>query len=126
MIIGVDLDNTIINYNNIFRKIAEKKINYLKNKNIKSSIKKHLQKTSKNLWKNFKVKFMVSEFFEIFENFKNFLNFANSKKLKVIIISHKTKYPIIGKKINIHKATLKFLKLKLGKYKFKLNKNLFS
>ena len=65
MIIGVDLDNTIINYNNIFRKLQKKKINYLKNKNIKSSIKKHLQKLQKISGQNFKVKFMVSEFLKL-------------------------------------------------------------
>ena len=99
MIIGVDLDNTIINYNNIFRKIAEEKNKLFKNKNIKSSIKKHLQKLQK-FWTELQGKIYGERVFEaeIFENFKNFLNFANSKKLKVIIISHKLNIQLLGKR----------------------------
>ena len=63
MIVGIDLDNTIINYQTSFEKIAKFKKIKLNNKFIKKTLKKKkLKKYLRMNGQEYKVRFMVKEF----------------------------------------------------------------
>ena len=119
MLIGIDLDNTIINYDPVFKSI-------LINKNIKTKNIKNYKKKLKNIlnpveWTKLQGNIYGNKIInaEIYCNFINFLNFTKKNNIEVAIISHKTKYPYIGKKVDLHKSAKKFLKKKLVNYKYK-------
>ena len=116
MIIGIDFDNTIIKYDNVFGRIAfEKKIisdSELKSKN---DVKKLLISSDReNDWTELQGTVYGSHIMaaEPYENFSDiFVSLLNAgHELK--IISHKTKYPFIGKRINLRSAAMMWLKEK--------------
>lgn len=128
MLIGIDLDNTIINYNNIYKSLLDKKYSNSKI-NYKNILKKKLQSISLNEWTNIQGKIYgkyISKA-KINNGFINFLNFVkkNKKDIEIVIISHKTKYPIIGKKYDLHKSAINFLNKKIKFFSFKINKNIY-
>ena len=127
MLIGIDLDNTIINYENIFYEIAKKRKITTSKKLAKNKLKKIIEKKSIKEWTNIQGKVYGDKIIsaELFLGFKKFINFAKKNNIQLIIISHKTKYPIVGKKVNLHDSAIKFLKKKLDNNEFKINKNLF-
>ena len=51
------------------------------------------------------------------------LKYLDKKKIKFYIVSHKTIYPYIGKKINLHKLSKKWLRLNLFNKKNNFKKN---
>ena len=114
MIIGIDFDNTIINYDEVFYQFALKSnlINsstpkqkvYIKNKIIKNfSEKKWTQLQGKVYSKGI---FMAS----IFDDCLNTMHKLDKNGHKIIIISHKTKYPVLGEKFNLHINTKIWIK----------------
>mgnify|MGYP006080271985 FL=1 len=116
MIIGIDFDNTIIKYDNVFGRVAiEKKIlsdSELKSKN---DVKKLLISSDReNDWTELQgivygSHIMAAESYENFSDvFVSLLNAGHELK----IISHKTKYPFIGKRINLRSAAMMWLKEK--------------
>ena len=116
MIIGIDFDNTIIKYDNVFGRVAiEKKIlsdSELKSKN---DVKKLLISSDReNDWTELQgivygSHIMAAEPYENFSDvFVSLLNAGHELK----IISHKTKYPFIGKRINLRSAAMMWLKEK--------------
>ena len=111
MLIGIDLDNTIINYKKSFLEILKSKNINSKNLN-KKEVKKIIEKKSKREWTIIQGEIYGKKIFkaEIFKNFNKFLDFAISKNFEIVIISHKTKYPYHGKKIDLHKISLNWLK----------------
>ena len=127
MLIGIDLDNTIINYKKSFLEILKSKNINSKNLN-KKEVKKIIEKKSKREWTIIQGEIYGKKIFkaEIFKNFNKFLDFAISKNFEIVIISHKTKYPIIGPKINLHDQAIKFLKKRIKKKNYFVHKkNLF-
>ena len=128
MILGIDLDNTIINYEKSFVKNAYKnKLVTNKNKNsTKKIIKKIIEKKSKKEWTKLQGEIYGEKINEsiLYNGFKKFYNSLVLENIEIIIISHKTKYPIIGKKVNLKSAALNFINTKLKK-KLILNKNIF-
>ncbi len=128
MIIGLDLDNTIINYDLAFYKsaIKEKFLDKKYKQKKKEKIKDIVTSFSEDDWTELQgiVYGDNINYAKINTGFKNFLRFCIKNNYKVIIISHKTKYPIIGKKTNLHNIALKFLKTKINE-KIILNKNIF-
>ncbi len=113
--IGIDLDNTIINYNKLIFKLSQKKYNLkFKEKNIsKDKIKKKIIKNfGENEWTFFQ-SLIYGEHLksaEIYDNFKDIIKkFRN--KYEFYIVSHKTKWPAIGKKINLINFAKNFLSI---------------
>ena len=51
------------------------------------------------------------------------LKYLDKKKIKFYIVSHKTIYPYIGKRINLHLLSKKWLRLNLFNKKNKFKKN---
>ena len=133
MKVGFDFDNTLINYYGVFFEVAYSKglipLNIKKDKN---SVKDYLNKNSQG------------EFFteiqglvygkEIFRSSpsKNILIGLNDllkkeKKANLFIVSHKTKYPFIGEKIDLREAANRWIKknLKLNEKSIFPEKNIF-
>ena len=127
MLIGIDLDNTIINYQNSLKNIAKSRNIKIIHKFTKDYIKKKIEEKSKKDWTTIQGEIYGKKILQanLFNGFKKFLDFSKKNKIKLIIISHKTKYPIVGKKQNLHLSAIKFIEKKIGKNIFKINKNLF-
>lgn len=123
MIVGFDFDNTIINYQKLFKKIAYKKRLVPKNINPnKESVKKYLISKNKNeewtaLQGEVYGKYIMDA--KIYTGVKEIMETLSKKKIKFYIISHKTKFPYLGKKINLHFAAKKWIHKNIM-----LNKNL--
>ena len=113
MIVGFDFDNTIISYEKLFKKIAYKKKLVPKNiKSNKSAIKEYLIK--KNKEKEWTI--LQGEVYgryimdaKIYIGVKKIMSSLSKNKIKFYIISHKTKFPYQGKKINLHMAAKKWI-----------------
>lgn len=120
--IGIDLDNTIINYQNSFKKyLKEKKINfklinktkikYISNNNPKI---KSWTEAQEEIYGNYII------FAKPFKYYKDFENFALKNKIKLFIISHKTKYSQFSKKYNLHLRSNIWLENNISKKDYKI------
>tara|TARA_B100000161_G_scaffold244598_1_gene198976 strand:+ start:243 stop:854 length:612 start_codon:yes stop_codon:yes gene_type:complete len=110
--IGIDFDNTIVVYNNLFHKIA------FENKLIPAELPKNkiiIRDFLRSQNKDHEFTKLQSEVYgnrildaELAPNiFQSLLKIKD--EFKIIIISHKTKYPYSGPKYNLHKAALSWL-----------------
>ena len=112
MNIGLDLDNTIIDYDSLFYNIALEN-RFIPSQLIKSklSVKNYLHNKRQYDCFTFVQGQVYGEQLERAKLYKGVKTFIKHmiKKNKFFIISHKTKYPIIGKKINLHEKALNFL-----------------
>ena len=115
MRIGFDFDNTIIDYDHIFKYVAvKKKLIPLSVPSNKISVRNYLKKINKeNEWT-----ILQGEVYgkhinkaKTYENCVETLKALSSNKIEKYIISHKTKYPFMGEKINLHESALKWLKI---------------
>ena len=111
--IGIDLDNTIISYDKVFFKLALKKKLIpkgfsSKREKIRNFIKNNKgisnwQKLQSDAYSNYLKKAKLQR------GFTKFLKLINKKKINYCIISHKTKYPYYGEKINLHKLSREWI-----------------
>ena len=116
MKIGIDFDNTIAIYDDLFN-LENKKYNFTGNKksNPKETLKKNLLK-SKNglfLWNKFQGSLYGGKikYAKIASGLKLFLIIAQYFKYEIFIISHKTEYGHYDKnKINLRTEALKWLR----------------
>tara|TARA_B100000123_G_C25684310_1_gene407888 strand:- start:332 stop:940 length:609 start_codon:yes stop_codon:yes gene_type:complete len=120
--IGVDFDNTIVDYQ-IPLKIL------LRRNNIKTKISNKKQ-AKKLIIKKFGEKFWTLQqgllYGKLIQNAKPFTNCKKTlsllkKDFELILISHKTKFPYLGEKFPLHEKSLQWLKNK----KFIGNNNIF-
>ena len=113
MIFGFDFDNTIINYDEIFYKVALKDQLIVKGlKKNKETIKKTIIKNKKiSEWKRIQSIVYSQEISSAKPNKKliSIFRFLQKKKIKFYVVSHKTKFPYSGKKINLHKVSRNWL-----------------
>jgi hypothetical protein len=127
--VGIDLDNTIISYNNSFLRLA-KKYNLNKRKVLNKNILKKniIKKFGMSEWTKCQGKIYGKEILinNSYEDVKKNLLFLK-KKFNIFLISHRSKYPYLGKKIDLHKQATKWLNKKkfLGKKKIFEKKNIF-
>ena len=111
MVIGFDFDNTIIDYSNSFKILAKKKKYNKINSNLdKNSLKDFLIKNKKqNEWTIIQGevygKYITRA--ELYKGFIKLFRYLLKKNIKIFIVSHKTKYPYLGKKINLRKEEKK-------------------
>ena len=126
MIIGIDFDNTIIDYSNAIKVlIKEKKFNLKKNNPKKEDLKNYIIKNyGETEWTKLQGEIYGKyiKFAKLSKNFAIFLKTLNKQNFQTYIISHKTKFPILGKKINLQNAATKWCdkNLKSKKFKFKI------
>ncbi|CAN1606772.1 hypothetical protein MCEMIE29_00197 [Candidatus Pelagibacterales bacterium] len=112
--LAIDLDNTIINYDHLFYKAARNKLSIQSNIKNKENIKKLIiKKYSEKKWTEIQSAVYSQKIFQakIFPGFINEIK-KLSKYCEIFIVSHKTLWPIYGKKINLHNKTKQFLKKK--------------
>ena len=112
--IGLDFDNTIVLYDDIFYRYAlEKGYISSKTKKSKKAVREALIKENKE---HIFTEIQGLIYGKLIENApiqKGFLDsLIKLRKLnyKISIISHKTKYPIRGQKYNLHQSALNWLK----------------
>ena len=112
--IGLDLDNTIIDYSYSFYKVAlEKKLIPISFSKDKKIIKDFFHQNDKfdlftELQGEIYGKYIMKA--KIYAGFQNFVNALSQKIANIYIISHKTQYPIIGDRVNLHDCAINFLK----------------
>lgn len=113
MIIGIDFDNTIIRYDNVFGAVALKN-GVITNPNLKnkSDVKSFLIASGRETdWTELQGKVYGSHINEA-KPYDNFLKVCQDlifggHELK--IISHKTKYPFLGERVNLREAAMDWL-----------------
>ena len=113
MIFGFDFDNTLINYDKVFYDLAVKK------KLVNKNNRKNKESIKKTLFKKKKIKEWIELQSEVYSKGINkakpnkvlisTLKFLKKKKIKFYVVSHKTKFPYYGEKINLHKISRKWL-----------------
>ena len=120
MIIGIDFDNTIANYNHLFEKVAYNN-KFIKNKFYisKNSVKKILLDPNTNAgikkWQTIQGqvygKYMNQA--KVYSGLNKFLIYCKYRKVKVFIISHKSKFGHFDKeKISLRKEAVKLFAIK--------------
>lgn len=122
-VVGVDFDNTIVNYDYIVTKLAyEKKfINEFTTKS-KKFIRDYVRQLpdGETKWQELQAGIYGSRMEEatLIDGVMEFFNLCKNKKIKVFIVSHKTEFSNLGKsKINFRVAALDWMKKK-GFFKF--------
>ena len=113
-ILGIDFDNTIVKYDRLFHNLAveygyvnkelEKRKVIVRDTMNKKGLKKEFTCLQGEVYGN---KIMDAE---IAENLLNALEQIYSAGVKLVIVSHKTKYPIEGQKYDLHKAAKEWLR----------------
>ena len=112
--IGLDFDNTLIDYDFLFYKLAvELKLIPIETQKSKVGVRDYLIKVGRE--KSFtklqgEVYGKKIEFAEASKGVIEALQDLKEKGFKFSIVSHKTKFPIIGEKINLHLCALDWLK----------------
>ena len=114
MIIGIDFDNTIIRYDDVFGRVALKKgiIQGTKLKS-KNDVKEYLiAKGREDDWTELQGIVYGSHIMEAqpYDGFLNILKVLIAAGHNLKIISHKTRYPFIGERVDLRKAAMKWLK----------------
>lgn len=111
--IGLDFDNTLVNYDHVFYKLALEKglIKSDLNKN-KISVRNELRKQGKEelftllQGEVYGRKILeVKPSFDLLEQIRTLIKSGH----KVVIISHKTKKPFLGPEYDLHKAAMEWL-----------------
>lgn len=108
MRIGFDFDNTIVSYDELFHKVAvEKKLVPPEIPKNKIAVRDYLRKIdNEDAWTEMQgyVYGARMEEAEMFPGVIDFMNKARDAGISMIIVSHKTKYPFLGEKYDLHKA----------------------
>ena len=113
--LGIDLDNTIICYDELIYDLAKNKfpkINFLRNSKSKKMIKNEIIKIYGNeQWTKLQGIIYGKKILEarVFNGFRKGIQKLKDE-FEIFIISHKTNKAAIGKNINLHAAAKKFLK----------------
>lgn len=121
MIIGLDFDNTIVCYDNLFYRVAvdRKLIPYSIGRS-KVAVKKHLiECDQEEQWTELQGlvygKRLIDA--EAFPGALKAIECFHASGHRVHIISHKTKYPFIGEHYDLHAAALNWIDEKINFYK---------
>ena len=113
LVLGVDFDNTIICYDNVFYDCASKKYHIpAEIGRDKASIKKFLvDSISETAWTELQGEVYGPGILSatIFEGVIQTLSALTEKGTKIVLISHKTRHPYIGPPYDLHAAALHWL-----------------
>ncbi len=108
MKIGIDFDNTIICYDDIFHKVAcEKKLIPPELTRTKEAVKKYLlAREREDIWTELQGYVYGTRLIEAapFPGLPKFFSFCRENDIQTCIISHKTRYPYKGRKYDLHAA----------------------
>jgi hypothetical protein len=113
MIVGFDFDNTIINYTNSFIKLSRKKNLVPEDKNKdKISIRNYLrEKNIEDQWTILQGEVYGKNIMdaEIYKDVLEAFEYLLKNNIKIKIISHKTKYPYIGEKVDLRLSAFRWI-----------------
>lgn len=113
MIIGIDFDNTIVCYEETFHRVAKEM--HLISPSVpanKTAVREHLQSKGRNdLWTELQGIVYGPKMGEakMYEGAAEFFLACRKKNFEVYIISHKTQFPFIGQKHDLHEAARRWL-----------------
>lgn len=113
IIVGVDFDNTIVCYHDVFYRVAvENGLIYPDFPKEKEKIRDYLRKTNQeNAWTEIQGIVYGPEmiFAKPFPDVQDFFLAMRNNGIKTCIISHKTQYPYRGARVDLHKAAYEWL-----------------
>ncbi len=116
LFIGIDFDNTIICYDQVFHKIALDAGLIPHDLPVgKNFIRNHLREEGKeDLWTEMQGLVYGDKIVEAesYPGIDDFLGYCKLKNISTCIVSHKTKYPYRGPKYDLHEAGHRWLQLK--------------
>lgn len=114
--IGIDFDNTIACYDGVFYKIAlEQKLIPTNLSSSKTSIRDYLRSThQEEKWTLLQGHVYGSRMDQVqpFPGIESFISLCSEKKIKITIISHKTRHPYLGPSYDLHQSAKNWLKQK--------------
>jgi len=130
MRVGIDLDNTIINYEKVFYDVAlEKGLINNKIEKTKTAVKNYIINDSgEDNWTRLQGSVYGDSIVKApyYDGFLDFLELAKEKNIEVFIVSHKTKYPYLGDRVNLHDSARKWLKFNgFFEKEYLINENVF-
>ena len=115
MVLGLDFDNTIIKYDELFHRVAFEKnlipADFPKEKN---TVRNYLrEKNIEDEWTIIQGEVYGDRINEAlpFEGMLETLENLRIKKIPINIISHKTRVPYLGPKIDLHAAAINWMKI---------------
>ncbi|MBT4402033.1 MAG: phosphotransferase [Bacteroidetes bacterium] len=115
MHIGIDFDNTIVCYDKVFYKVAvENCLIPTDTPSYKNSVRDYLRKMgNEDEWTRLQglVYGTKMDEAEAFEGVFDFLHWCRQNKIDVSIVSHKSRYPYIGPKYDLHLAALQWMEV---------------
>ncbi len=115
MVLGIDFDNTIIKYDELFHKIAcEKGLIPAELPKQKNVVRDYLRETGiEDEWTIIQGEVYGERIKEAlpFSGMLETLKKLNAKQIPINIVSHKTRVPYLGPKRDLHAAALNWLKL---------------
>lgn len=113
--IGLDFDNTIVDYNTLFFKVArEQGLIPASLSQTKSSVRDYLRQIEReDDWTRLQGYVYGERMLEsdLFPGTLNFLSHCRKQAIPVFIISHKTRYPYLGPQYDLHQSALKWMKV---------------
>lgn len=112
--IGIDFDNTIVQYDEAFHKTAlEKKLIPPSTLHSKNAVRDYLRRIgNENAWTELQG-YIYGARMDLalpYPGIDRFLSHCHTKQIPVFIISHKTKQPFLGPAYDLHEAANNWLK----------------
>ena len=108
MLIGLDFDNTIVSYDALFHKVAvEQALVPVDLPKSKLAVRDYLRKIdNETAWTEMQGYVYGTKMGDAaaYQGVIEFIKFARDKGISMAIVSHKTKYPFIGPKYDLHEA----------------------
>jgi len=115
MVLGLDFDNTIIKYDELFHRVAfEKNLIPADLPKEKNTVRNYLrEKNIEDEWTIIQGEVYGDRIKEAipFEGMLETLEKLRIKKIPINIISHKTRVPYLGPKIDLHAAAINWMKI---------------
>lgn len=104
--LGIDFDNTLVDYTDVFYHVA-KELNWIDKKiaTSKTAVKRYfLDKQCEEQWTELQGIVYGKEILraKLYKNVVTTLKALNRLDVELCIVSHKTKYPVIGDKTDLH------------------------
>lgn len=117
MRIGLDFDNTIVNYDSLFHKLAREG-GWIPETLSPSKVlvRDHLRKIGKeDLFTEMQGLVYGARMAEAeaFPGVHDFMRWACNEGIELLIVSHKTRYPFVGPKYDLHEAARKWIEQSL-------------
>lgn len=113
MIFGIDFDNTIVSYEGVFHQIAvEKELIPESLPTSKDAVRNYLRNLKKeDDWTEMQglVYGAKMDLAKPYPGVTRFFKFAKEAQIPVRIISHKTRFPFLGKQYDLHQAATNWL-----------------